>query len=138
MKNNISHMLEKAGLTGLATLGMGCVFFGCGETSWLIPGTNTTIPVECLTFGVGTINSFIADGIHTFLNKATPLGKKTSDRISLASNAIISGVSFFALLHLAGTNVPYQFTPIRAFATGAVGELAGSASYEYLVNNLYI
>ena len=138
MKNNISHMLEKAGLTGLATMGIGCAFFGCGQATWLVPGTNTSVPIELLTFSVGTLNSFVADGIHTFLNKATPLGKKTSDRISLVSNAVISGVSFFGLLHLAGYDVPYQYTPLRAFATGAVGELAGSAGYEYLVNNLYI
>ena len=138
MKNNVSHMLEKAGFTGLATMGMGCVFFGFNKARWLLPGTvSTTIPLEFLTFGVGLANSFVADGIHLFLHKATPLGKKTSDRISLVSNAVISGVSFFGLLHLAGMNVPYQFTPIRAFATGAVGELAGTASYEYLANSLH-
>ena len=138
MKNNISHMLEKSGLTGLVTMGVGCGFFGCGESRWMIPGTSTTVPLEVLTFTVGVANSFVADGIHMFLNKAIPLGKKTADKTALITNAVIAGVSFFGLLHLTGYEVPYQFTPIRAFVTGALGEVGGTAGYEYLLNNMYI
>lgn len=138
MKNNISHMLEKAGICGVATMGIGIGFLGLGQTSWLIPGTATSVPVEFLTLGVGAVNSVVADGIHKFVNEHIPLGKKTSDKVSFFTNAAISGASFFALLHLAGSNVPYQYTFLRAFATGGLGEIVGSASYEYLVNNLYI
>lgn len=138
MKNNISHMLEKAGICGAATMGIGMGFLGFGQTRWSVPGTSMIIPVEFLTLTVGAINSVVADGIHTFINKHIPLGKKTSDKVSFFTNAAIAGGSFFALLHLAGSNVPYQYTFLRAFATGALGEVVGAASYEYLVNNLYI
>ena len=131
-------MLEKAGITGIATMGLGVCFFGFGRARWAIPGTATTIPLEFLTLGLGVANSFVADGLHQFINKAVPLGKKTSDRVSVVSNAVISGITFFGLLHLGGAQVPYDFTPMRAFITGSVGELAGSAGYEYLLNNMYI
>ena len=138
MKNNISHMLEKSGLCGAATMAIGVAFYGLGQAQWSIPGTAAAVPIEFLTFGIGALNSAVADGIHTFLNKAVPLGKKTADRSALITNAIVSGASFFALLHLGGANVPYQYTLMKAFVTGAGGELIGSAAYEYLLNNLYL
>ena len=131
-------MLEKAGLCGFASACIGAAFFGFGQSSWVVPGTNMDVPLELLTFTVGTANSFVADGIHTVINKVVPLGKKTQDKTALITNAVVSGASFFALLHLGGSNVPYQYTLLKAFLTGAGGELIGSASYEYLLNNLYI
>ena len=138
MKNNISHMLEKSGICGVATIGVGIGFLGFGQSTWILPIVNIDVPVEFLTLTIGALNSVVTDGIHTFLHKAIPLGKKTADRTALITNSVVSGLSFFALLHLGGSNVPYQYTLMRAFATGALGELVDTSGYEYLVNNLYI
>lgn len=137
MKSDVSHMLEKAGFCGVATLVCGLPLFGFGNYVWNIPYTNTSVPVELLTFSAGTANSFVADGVHKFFNKVVPLGKKTADRTSLITNAAVSGITLLALLHLGGREVPYQFGMLRSFAVGAGAEILGSASYEYLANNLY-
>lgn len=138
MKSNIQHMLEKAGFTGVATMLCGIPFFGFGQSGWNIPMTQVEVPIEIMTLGVGTLNSFVTDGIHSFFNLAVPLGQKSKDRTAFITNAVVSGASFFACLHLAGFNVPYQFTLLRAFACGAVGEVVGTSVYEYLTNNLYL
>ena len=138
MKSDISHMLEKAGFCGVATMLCGVPFFGFNEMGWNIPYTNSQVPLELLTFSVGTLNSFVADGVHKFFNQVVPLGKKTADRTSLITNAAVAGASFFALLHLGGLNVPYQIQLSRALAIGAGGEIVGAGVYEYLTNNLYL
>ena len=137
MKSDISHMLEKAGVCGAATVLCGVPFFGFGSLGWNIPYTNTEVPLELLTFAAGTANSLVADGVHKFFNQVVPLGKKTADRTSLITNAAISGVSLFALLHLGGVAVPYQLGALTTFGVGAGAEILGSAAYEYLANNLY-
>ena len=81
MKNNISHMLEKAGLCGVSALLVGSCFLGFGKTKWEMPYTGLQIPVEFFTFGIGTANSFATDAISLFFHEAVPLGKKSSDRI---------------------------------------------------------
>ena len=138
MKSDISHMLEKAGFCGAATMLCAGGFFGFGNTGWNIPYTNTEVPIELLTFSVGTVNSFVADGVHKFFNQVVPLGKKTADKTSMITNAAVAGASFFALLHLGGLSVPYQVQLSRALAIGAGGEIVGSGVYEYLANNLYL
>ena len=137
MKSDISHMLEKAGLCGAATMLVGIPFFGFNKLGWQIPYTNTEVPLELLTFTAGTLNSFVADGVHKFFNKVVPLGKKTADKTSLITNAAVSGVSLFALMHLGGTQVPYQLGALSTFVVGAGAEVVGSATYEYLSDNLY-
>lgn len=137
MKSEISHMLEKAGFCAAATMLAAVPFFGLGATAWNIPYTQLEVPMELLTFSVGAANSLVADKIHTTINGVVPLGKKTADRTSLITNAAVAGCSFFLLLHFGGTNVPYQFTPLRAFAVGSLGEVIGAGTYEYLSNNLY-
>lgn len=136
MKQDIQHMLEKAGITGVTSAAIGVGLLGTNNY-YQIPGTNTTVPLPLITCVVGMANSFVTDGIHTLINEHVPLGKKTKDRASLGINAAVSGLSFFVLLHLAGSDVPYQYNMINAFLTGALGEVSGSASYEYLVDNLY-
>jgi hypothetical protein len=130
-------MLEKAGFCGITALISGIPWLGLGSAGWVVPMTSLTIPVEFLTFGMGTANSFIADGVHMFLNKGVPLGKKTADRTALISNAVVAGLSMFTILHLAGANVPQQVGFFPSFIIGSVSEVVGSASYEYLANNLY-
>ena len=136
MKSDVSHMLEKAGACGVATLVCSLPFFGFGNYSWQIPYTNTSVPLELLTFTAGTANSFVADGFHKFFHSVVPLGKKTADKTTLLSNAAFSGIGFIALLHLGGIQIPYQLGLINSFAIGAGSELVGSAVYEYLQNNL--
>ena len=137
MKSEISHMLEKAGFCGAATMFVAIPFFGLGAAGWNIPYTQIEVPLELLTFSVGTLNSFVADGIHTVINRVVPLGKKSSDMTSLITNAAVAGCTFYALLHLGGLSVPPQFTLLKAFAVGSMGEVVGSGVYEYLSNNLY-
>ena len=137
MKQNISHMLEKAGITGLATSAISIGLIGA-SVSYQIPGSNMRIPLPILTAALGAANSFATDGIHLLLNKTIPLGKKTADRYAFFINAGVSGATFFALLYLIGSDIPYQYNPLNAFLTGSLGEMAGSAGYEYLLNNLYI
>ena len=136
MKNDISHMLEKAGFCGGAAVLCGIPFFGLMQSSWQIPYTNTTIPLEILTFSLGTANSFVADGVHQFFNQVVPLGKKTADKASLLTNAAVAGASFYALLHLGGMNVPRQVGLLSSFCIGAGAEVIGSGTYEYLQNNI--
>ena len=137
MKSEISHMLEKAGFCGAVTMFCAIPFFGLAGTAWNIPYTRIEVPLELLTFSVGTLNSFVADGIHTVINRVVPLGKKSSDMTSVITNAAVAGCSFYMLLHLGGTNIPTQFTMLKAFTVGSLGEVVGSGVYEYLSNNLY-
>ena len=102
------------------------------------PGSNKAIPLPIVTGLLGVVNSFVTDAVHKVVHDYIPLGKKTSDKTALAVNAAISGASFFGVLHLAGTQVPYTFHPLNALFAGALGEIGGSATYEYLLNNLYI
>ena len=136
MKSDVSHMLEKAGMNGAATLLCSLPFFGFGNYSWQIPYTTMSVPLEILTFTAGTANSFVADGFHKFFHSVVPLGKKTADKSTLLSNAAFSGLGFIALLHLGGVQVPYQLGLLTSFGIGAGSEIIGASMYEYLQNNL--
>jgi hypothetical protein len=137
MKNNISHMLEKAGLCGVATGFMGASFFGI-DAYYAPPLLGMRVPLLLFTIPLGAANSFIADGIHTFVNQHIPLGKKTADKTAFITNAVVSGGSLVALMSIIDPNLMKSFSLLNAFLTGSVGEIVGSATYEYLLNNMYI
>ena len=137
MKSDIVHMLQKSAITGAATALAGVALTG-SNNYYQFPGLKTAVPLPLITGLLGVANSFVTDGVHKVIHEYIPLGKKTSDITAFSVNAAISGASFFALLHLAGTEIPYTFNPLNAVLAGALGEVGGAATYEYLSNNLYI
>ena len=136
MKSSMSHMLEKAGLCGLATGVFGTYFFGL-DAMYNFQYMNLSVPLLAITLPLGFANSFIADGVHSFIHQHIPLGKKTQDKTAFITNAVIAGTTFTALMALS-TNMSSAFGMGGGFIAGAFSEVVGSATYEYLVNNLYI
>ena len=130
-------MLEKSGFVGAATGIMGGLLFGF-DSYYTMPIVNTRLPLLYFTIPLGVANSFVADGMHTFINKHIPLGKKSADQTTFLLNAGISGASLIALMGIIDPTLLNSFNLLPAFLVGAIGEIVGTGTYEYLAENMYI
>ena len=137
MKEDVSHILEKSIVTGSATALISGALNGF-SAQYKIPGTNSLIPFLPVAFVLGGINSAVVDTLHLGINRAIPIPQKPKDIASFLGGIGLSAGSFFMVLHLGGTNLPYQYTLLKALATGALGELVGAGVYNQLKENLYL
>ena len=137
MKEDISHLLEKSVITGVATAGVSTAFHGI-SAQYKLPGSNKLIPFLPLAFILGGANSAIVDALHLGINKAIPIPQKPKDMASFLGGAALSAGSFYLLLNLGGRNLPGQYSLWKALVTGAVGEIVGAGVYNQLKENLYL
>ena len=131
------HTLEKAGLNGAIAGVATCGLFGT-KAAVYVPFVNSTAPLYALAFGVGALGSVTGDLVHQFIKSEIHISEKASDSASLFLGMGINGGMFAALLYVFDPLVLSDFGVIQAFGVGAASEFAGSASYSYLKQNLYL
>ena len=129
--------LEKAGINGLVAGAATLPLFGTRATIY-VPFAESSAPLSVLAFAVGAVGSIAGDLAHTFIKNDVDISEKWKDRTSLIAGVAINGALFAGLLHCYNPQVLQDFGKAQAVGVGALAEFAGSASYSYLKENLYL
>lgn len=129
--------IEKAGLNGLAAGAVTLTYF-TPKAKVFMPWANSNVPLSAVAFGVGATGSLIGDLIHKYVIDDVDISEKWKHRTSLVTGLALNGGLFTGLLFLYDKSVCNDFGFGQAFGVGALAELAGSGSYNYLKENMII
>lgn len=135
-KNDVNHVIEKAGLTAVTTGIVASQMFPNGQyvlPSWM-SSAETKIPLPIVACGIGALNSLVVDGLHLTVNKGIPLPKKASELTTFGMSVGASALSMYLLLKMSDVNIGLMNSAI----TGALGEVAGGVGFYYLKENKYL
>ena len=128
--------VEKAGINGLITGALTIPVFGT-NAKFVFPFTNQLVPLYGITFLVGTLGSFAGDVVHLIISDL-PVSKKFKDTSNLVTGVAINAGLFACMLRMIGPGLAEDFGTMTALCVGGVGEFLGTASYNYLKENLYL
>ena len=128
--------VEKAGINGLITGALTIPVFGT-KAQILFPLTNQYVPLYLVSFLVGGLGSFAGDIVHLIFSEL-PVSKKFTDTSNVLLGVAINGGLFALMLNMIDTQVAVDFGTMTALCIGGAGEFLGTASYNYLKDNLYI
>ena len=128
---------EKAGLNGIAAGAATLGLFGTKAKVYM-PYFNSNVSLSALALGVGAVGSIIGDLAHKFIKDEVSISEKWKDRTSLLSGVAINGALFTGLLYLYNDQVAKDFGIATGFLVGGGSEFLGSASYNYLKENMYM
>ena len=129
--------LEKAGLNAVAAGAATWFLFG-KDANVFVPFVNGPAPLYALSATAGAVGSIAGDLTHQTVKSEIHISEKAQDSASLFLGLGINGALFSGLLYLYDPQVLSDFGALKAFGVGAAAEFAGSSSYAYLKQNLYL
>ena len=136
-KNDVNHVLEKAGLTAVTTGLVASQIFP--DASYVLPEmlsseSLSSIPLPIVAGGIGALNSALCDGLHLTLNKGIPLPKKAQEYTTFAMSVGTSALTMYLLLRMGNINVGL----VNSALIGSIGEVVGGAGFYYLKENKFL
>ena len=128
---------EKAGLNGIAAGAGTLTVFGTNAKVFM-PYFGSNVNLAAVAFGLGAVGSLLGDLAHKFIKEEVDISEKWKDRTSLLSGVALNGALFTGLLYCYNREVANDFGYATAFLIGGGSEFIGTASYNYLKENMYM
>lgn len=130
-------VFEKAGLNGIAAGAGTLAIYGTSAKVYM-PYFGSNVSLPAVAFGLGAVGSLLGDLAHKFIKDDVDISEKWKDRTSLLAGVGLNGALFTGLLYCYNQDVANDFGYATAFLVGAGSEFLGTASYNYLKENMYM